>query len=165
MATRNTVLSALLLGILGIGAWAFWAAERGPIAGSTPPSPPSPAAEKVPAPVVKPMMAAGDRPAPKAEQNPRDISLMTRLPDGTYVPNLNGVREPLTWNGPFSPIVRIHRTDLGEDWWVHENGMQSTTVMVEGTRNGVPFREAMIKCAFPIRPLPTVDAAGKNHKH
>ncbi len=82
---------------------------------------------------------------------------MTKLPDGSYIPNLNGVKEPMVWTGAdFSPITGISVTEQGVEWWVHENGIQSTTAMVEGTVNGVTRRQAVLYVARPL--------AGENRK-
>lgn len=159
MSTQATVLSAVGIGIVCAGAWVAWVAweaSQAKAAGTGATSPPAAQQQRQQQPQVpKPMVASDTRPAPEPQQNPRDTSLMTRLPDGSYIPNLNGVRQPMSWNGQFSPIVRINRTDTGVDWWVHENGLHSTVYMVEGTRRGVPVREAALLKAFPLPARPT----------
>ena len=161
MSAKATVLFALAIGILGAGVWAGWYANQAEAAEPTKMQPPL--ADEAPPPIIMPMVTTGDTPPPKPQQNPRDTSLMTKLPDGSYIRNLNGVREPMTWSGPFSPIVGIRRTDIGVDWWVHENGMQSTVIIVAGTINGVPVRQAMLNIAFPTNKIfPIGEAAKKN---
>ena len=77
---------------------------------------------------------------------------MTMLPDGTYLPNLNGVKIAVVWKGrEFSPIKGIRANDQGVDWWVHENGMMSTTVIVEGTVDGIVVKQATLQIAWPLR--------------
>ena len=141
-------MTVLALGIIGGGGWAGWHLSRAePASAAEDPNPDLDA-------LVEPKLSslrAGDALAPKRQKDPVDISLMTKLPDGSYIPNLNGVREPGLWTGrPFSPIVGIRRNDQGVDWWVHENGMQSTITYVDGTRNGVPVREVAMQVAFPL---------------
>ncbi|MCA8968836.1 MAG: hypothetical protein KDC95_03605 [Planctomycetes bacterium] len=74
--------------------------------------------------------------------NPVDPTALLRLPDGRYVPALNGIEkpQPMVWqHGNFTAIVATERTQwrgLGElDWYVHEDGTRSTTLMtgVDGT--------------------------------
>ncbi len=143
MSPRGTTLSILALLVLGTGAWIAWGASQ---AGAQAEEQPQPTTDKVePKPMSAPVLMQGDALPPKPQRSPRDISAMTQLPDGTYIRNLNGVRFPLSWQGPsFSPIVGVRRTDKGVDFWVHENGLQSTTWMVEGMRSGVPFREPQV---------------------
>ncbi len=148
MSARATAISVLLLGVLGTGAWTAWRLLQEEPA--DPPENPPTGGGVTSKPTLAPVLMKGAALPPKPQQNPRDTSTMTRLPDGTYIPNLNGVRVPLTWAcGVFSPIVRVERNNLGVDWWVHENGMQSTTEIVDGIFNGVRGRRAMIRYAVP----------------
>ncbi len=77
---------------------------------------------------------------------PGDPGSMLRLPDGSYVPPLNGIQQPqpMIWkHGSFTAIVATERTSwqgLGElDWYVHQDGARSTTLMtgVDGVRQPV----------------------------
>ncbi|MFO1076897.1 MAG: hypothetical protein U1E73_04125 [Planctomycetota bacterium] len=73
------------------------------------------------------------------------------LPDGTFVPALNGATDaaPLsTYWGPFpwSPIAGIERAD-GVDWYRHEDGSYSTTQMV--WRSDLGTQAAMTRVAHP----------------
>jgi hypothetical protein len=120
------------------GSAAITGAPAGPGVGTA-----GPAALPVPAPLIgmqhrAPVIekAAGDE--------PRGGHL--RLPDGSgYVPNLNGVTQPMEWTaGRFTPIVGINRTDTGIDWYVHEDGSQSTTVMITTERLGVVGEEGVL---------------------
>jgi len=162
MSAKTTVASALLIGILGAGVWAAWHLSQADAANAAEEPQPATLGTDRDAERVMPTVMTGDALPPKPQQNPRDISLMTKLPDGSYIPNLNGVREPMTWSGPFSPIVGIRRTDLGVDWWVHENGMQSTVFIAEGTANGVPVRHPMLQIAVPEDIAPAVAAPKRN---
>ncbi len=159
MSSRATVLSLLALGLLGTGAWTAWRLGQGePVdAGEQPAEQPTeqPAADAGAAvaskPTLLPVLLKGDVLPPKPQDSPRDISAMMRLPDGTYIPNLNGVQVPMAWSrAAFSPIVGIRRSDLGVDWWVHENGTLSTTVVSEGIINGVRARQAALQIAVPL---------------
>ena len=148
MSAKATAISVLLLGVLGTGAWTAWRLLQEEPA--DPPENPPAGGGVASKPTLAPVLMKGDALPPKAQQNPRDISTKTSLPDGTYIPNLNGVRVPLTCSGGvFSPIVSIRRTDLGVAWWIHENGMMSTTEIVDGIFNGVPGRRPMIRYAVP----------------
>ncbi len=89
---------------------------------------------------------------PAAHTAPTALPGMTMLPDGSYIPNLNGVKEAMVWKGEdFSPIKGIQANDQGVEWWVHENGMMSTTVVLEGTVNGVAGRYPALQIARPLR--------------
>ena len=147
MSSNGTISAILALVGLCAGGVVAWQLSKAPPAlaqdqNQVPVNPPDSGP-------TRPGWMKGDAAAPKPVQNPRDISLMTKLPDGSYIPNLNGVRVPMTWHSTtgFSPIVGIRRSDLGRDWWVHENGSQSTIFIGEGTRNGIPFREPVLQVA------------------
>ena len=152
MSARATAVSILALGVLGTGAWTAWRLSQGePV--DLPQNPPTTnsggGVESKP--TLAPVLMKGDALPPKPQHSPRDTSGMTRLPDGSYIPNLNGVRIPMVWSRPgFSPIVGIRRTDRGVDWWVHENGTQSTTVVTDAFINGVWVRQPGLQVAVPL---------------
>ena len=96
-------------------------------------------------------------PGPGPESRPAaqmKVDGMLRLPDGSFIPNLNGVTEPMVWTypGDFSPITAIRASDKGVEWWVHENGMLSTTLVVEGTFSGKPIKTPVLQVAVPAKP-------------
>lgn len=77
-----------------------------------------------------------------------------RFPDGTTRPTLNGVADSLapsfTDCVPFAPIVGTERDYHGIDWYVHANGVRSTSFR-DG--RGLPFA-----CAYaPGMPRPVID--------
>ena len=55
----------------------------------------------------------------------------------------------MTWSAPsFSKIVGIETRDE-QDWWIHENGVQSTVVMREEWRDGRLEMRAFFGLATP----------------
>lgn len=75
------------------------------------------------------------------------------LPDGTFVPCLNGTvgAPPLSphWgNRPWSPIVATERSDVGVDWYVHADGTRTTTEMK--WRPDLGRLDAMTRIAVPV---------------
>jgi hypothetical protein len=86
-------------------------------------------ATPAPVPVVVPLTAVDVR----RHAATVDRTTMLELPDGTFVPALNQtVGAPplaIAWQGPWSPIDHVERTDQGVDWYVHRDGTRSTTEM------------------------------------
>jgi len=76
-----------------------------------------------------------------------------RLPDGSYVPALNGAEGApplqLFWEAgrPWSPIVGVARSDAGVDWYVHADGSRSTTEMK--WRSDLGRLDALTRVAHP----------------
>lgn len=153
-----------LLAVLGaVGGAVYWlsrasTAPTAPAPAAPAPSP-SPAASPAPLPAVG--VPAPTRTAPKARDRRHELE----LPDGTYVPALNGAidPEPLAsyWgNWPWSPIVGVERSSAGVDWYRHEDGSYSTTEMVRadpGNRTVV-----MTRVAHPsATTAPTAPATGR----
>lgn len=97
----------------------------------------APAVPEVPvveAPSPAPSPAAGQfvAPAPQAAAAAPDRSRELLLPDGSYVPTLNGATDPAPlkqyWGlVPWSPIVGVETNDHGVAWYRHANGSYSTT--------------------------------------
>jgi hypothetical protein len=143
----NRVLSScLLLGILAaLLTWLQWPGSD-PIADVEPAAPD----------LSVPPMAANLAPASgsvvaRAAEPAEDRSQLLELPDGTFVPTLNGAVDtaPLAryWGpSPFSPIVGIDSAG-GVDWYRHADGSMSTTVMVWRRDKG--RMEAMTRVAHP----------------
>ncbi len=82
---------------------------------------------------------------------PADRSRQLELPDGTFVPALNGAVEPAplaTYWGPFpwSPNGGIE-SGQGVDWYRHADGSYSTTQMV--WRRDLGREVAMTRVAHP----------------
>lgn len=88
----------------------------------------------VAAPSAAPSPATGQvgAPAPQAVGATTDRSRELLLPDGSYVPALNGATDPAPlkqfWGlVPWSPIVGVETNDHGVAWYRHANGSYSTT--------------------------------------
>ncbi|MEZ5964900.1 MAG: hypothetical protein R3F56_13755 [Planctomycetota bacterium] len=84
---------------------------------------------------------------------------MLELPNGEFVPALNGVRgaPPMEWpaDRPFSPIIgRVRTTEL--EWYVHADGTRSTTQM--SFRTDLSRFDAVTTLANPA-PLGQIPAA------
>lgn len=75
------------------------------------------------------------------------------LPDGTFLPALNGAVAPAPlsryWGAevPWSPIVGVERSHAGVDWYRHANGSYSTTENV--WRQDLGRFDAMTRVAHP----------------
>ena len=90
-----------------------------------------------------------------------DRSRELELPDGTFVPALNGAvgASPLAmyWGiTPWSPIVGVERSSAGVDWYRHEDGSYSTTEMV--WRKDLGRNAAMTRVAHPGPVAPVAPA-------
>lgn len=100
-------------------------------------------------------------PAPQPRVSVDSTSGYVRLPDGTFIPNLNGVKShaKLAWGaGPFSPIDYKMVDADGIEWYVLKNGDQLTTVRWPGTENGKPvMRDIIVRHQFK-EPLPAASA-------
>jgi hypothetical protein len=158
---RTGTVAVLLLAVLllAVGAGATFAAggrDGEPTLGTTgrtdvdaPPPPPA-------APARGRLATAPPTAAPAADHR-RELL----LPDGTYVPTLNGATDaaPLhEYWGPreWSPIVAVERNDAGVDWYRHANGSYSTTEMV--MRSDLGRLAALTRVAHigqaPVAPAP-----------
>ena len=93
---------------------------------------------------------AQERPGkPPVETDPSKIAGMLRLPNGTAVPPLNGVKNPppLQWKAkrPWSDIIGTRIVEYPDrspvEWYVHADGSQSTTVMLKQERQGKSWWE------------------------
>ncbi len=132
MTPRATTLGFCLIALLAAGTIVWLTRETAPhdpVAPSPAPPPTVPAPPRPEAPVL----TYG---APKAVRAPttRDRRNLLSLPNGDFVPTLNGVLDapPLSWppEVPFSPIVGTERDTRGQEWYVHADGARSTTSMV-----------------------------------
>ncbi len=171
----QVIVGASLLLVLAL-AWGYWWSvpekDRDSDLDPLPQAPQEPAlqeehvppleVEKVIAPLVK------ELPPPVPELSPPSLEQTLRLPDGSYVPTLNGVPGSQSllqaWRGtwgstPFSPIVSKRVDQKGNEWYVHENGGQSSTLMSE-----VRFADGSIESRVTIhvlRPAPELQKAGE----
>lgn len=134
-------IAVLSLGIAGLAAFAWPSAAPAPAA---PPLVAPPPTVPPPPPAAAAVLAA----APSAADHRRDIE----LPDGNFVPALNGAvgARPiaLAWGDtPWSPIIGTERSDAGVDWYVHADGSRSTTEMK--FRSDLGRLDAMTRVAHP----------------
>jgi hypothetical protein len=108
-------------------------------------------AETRPAGVVSADAGAGNQIVPL--ENPPDPGTWWRLPDGTYVPALNGVvgAPPMVWpeDRPFSPITHKETGSNGIEWYLHADGTASTTAMI--FRKDLGREDATALVAHPKR--------------
>lgn len=128
--------------------------------------------EEVPAP--RPSELPVEAPLPPAELRyeapehtrtpaPQDQPRMVKLPNGEYVPALNGAvnAPPMEWpaDQPFSPIIGRYRTTELE-WYVHADGTKSTTQM--SYRTDLGRYDAVTTVARPTPPgqLPPGEPGG-----
>ena len=105
----------------------------------------------------KPEPAVALRGAPTQKKDLLDPNDQIRLPDGSYVPALNGVATAVSWGKrAFSPIVGRNVTAQGVEWYVHEDGSQSTTIRVTGSGQAAREVRSMIlfaRASRDVRPL------------
>jgi hypothetical protein len=80
-----------------------------------------------------------------------------RLPDGSCVPALNGVTDPvpMTWPAdlPYAPITGVQRDPSGRDWYVHADGSQSTTVDLWSANDGRGVAWTLVANPAPALPV------------
>ncbi len=102
--------------------------------------------------------------APELRESP-DRQGSLRLPDGSYVPNLNGVSDQMVLNWPervpFSPIVGRVTDNFGIERYLHEDGSQSTTRMIY--RKDLGRMDSMVMVSNP-RPVAAVRSAAGSRK-
>jgi len=129
------------------------ALRRGDGAESVSPVPPSVAAAPAPPAAAAPITVVPITVVPvAAARDPQARDRQLELPDGTFVPTLNGATGALSlgkcWGArPWSPIERIERSDLGIDWYVHADGTRTTTEMK--WRDDLRRLDAMTRIAVP----------------
>ncbi len=103
-------------------------------------------------------IAVPDFAVPTKDVKVDDGPTMVDLPDGTSVPNLNGVTDKVrfTWTSrrPYSPITG-KRSAAGPDdweWYEHADGSLSTTAMA--WRSDLGRKDSMHVVAAPTEDLP-----------
>lgn len=124
---RSNLLFLVLVVAAAAGGYAFY---RTPVE-EKPPTPLPDASVVAPkAPVSGPLPATAPLPPPETqvEKAPGYIA----YPDGTLYPPLNGVRvaPKIQFHArlaPFAKVVGKERDANGREWYVHENGVRSTT--------------------------------------
>lgn len=143
--------AALVMVITAGGALLLWLSPGPARPPEAPPVPTQePAAQSAPPAPVAAAIAAPAPTAPVAAPVDRKRELL--LPDGSYVPALNGAEDaaPIaTYWGPFpwSPIIGIETNSQGLDWYKHKDGSYSTTQMV--WREDLGRKVAMTRVAHP----------------
>lgn len=116
-------------------------------------------AAAVPQPSATPM--AGVQPLPKDAANKHVVT----YPGNVTMPGLNGITADvkMTWGqGPFTPIVGIVNGPGGWQWYLHENGAQSTVAMV--AMNGTPQAMGFVAEPAPAVPQPPSQAQQSPNK-
>lgn len=92
----------------------------------------------------------------RADANTVPVEDRFLLPDGSWVRSLNGVKgaPPLDWptDIPWSPIKRMVVDPTGQEWYEHEDGSMSTTMMT--WRKDLGREDAMTVLANPTDPVP-----------
>lgn len=127
MRNRRTLVAG---GVLGAAIVALLLVRRdGEAAAPGVAEPPTPVSQQ-PAPVPAEGQVAASAPNPTGTAPDRSRELL--LPDGSYVPALNGATNPAPlkqfWGlVPWSPIVGVETNDHGVAWYRHANGSYSTT--------------------------------------
>jgi len=99
-----------------------------------------------------PSRSAVTQPSPSA---PEEEVQMLKLPDGSEVAPLNGVKQPaaMVWQNPqWSPIVGTEHSN-GIDWYVHADGTRTTTVML--WRSDLGRTDAITWSFHPREAVPT----------
>ncbi len=105
---------------------------------------------------------------PAVTSNPPSPQKMLELPDGTFVPALNGAvnAKPLVtaWDPqvPYAKIIRQERAPDGVDWYVHADGSFSTTRMV--FRDDLKRMDAVTSVAHPGGEAPAAAAPREPQK-
>lgn len=153
------ILSLVLGALLGGTAWYLTresaAPSRDPGPGSRPASSPASSAG------VATDLRATSLGGPVPQGQTVDVSRSIRMPDGKYLPALNGVLNPpnLTWpkSRPYSPVVSTERDTKGQEWYVHADGSKSTMTMIDMKRGERVSREAVSYVATPQAALPVRD--------
>ncbi|HEX6813547.1 MAG TPA: hypothetical protein VF384_18150 [Planctomycetota bacterium] len=135
-----------------------WPSEQPETAPPSGDAPAPAAAVAAPAPAAD-AVARTERATKKDESVDRSREL--ELPDGTFVPALNGAVGASGianyWGPmPWSKIVGVERSSAGLDWYRHEDGSYSTTQMV--WRKDLGRYAAMTRVAHP-GPAPAPVAA------
>ncbi len=128
--SRSLVVALLL--VLGGLAWWATSSDEPPTHLDQPPAP-------VAAPTAPPARLQYTAPVATRTPEPAARKRMVLLPNGDYVPTLNGVLDApaMDWptSIPYSPIIGRESTAT-LDWYVHADGSKSTTQMAFRTDLG-----------------------------
>lgn len=151
----------LAAGLLAVGSVAWWM-----LAGARAPAPApatvAPQAEVVGVPPLVSAPVSAPAPAPAAT----GLAAVATYPDGSTMPLLNGVREPIVvqWsaNQPFTPVVETISDERGMLWYRHENGMLSTTCYVFDQVRGESVPISEVARPVPKQAQPVLQHPGGN---
>lgn len=159
MALRSVLVGLLL--VAGVGTFAWMKRTRPDDTAIAPASPasaqPPPATSETQTSTL-PVLRYG---APPAVREPTETARkqLIALPNGEFVPTLNGVVDApaMTWpvEVPFSPIIGTERDPRGQEWYVHASGARSTTSMVFHSGEGKMTPSTTV--ALPRTPSQIVD--------
>ena len=160
MALRSALVGLLL--VAGLGTFAWVQRPRPDDAAVAPAAPPT----AQPPPTQTPQTQTSTLPvlrygAPPAVREPTDTERkqLIALPNGEFVPTLNGVVDApaMTWpvEVPFSPIIGTERDPRGQEWYVHASGARSTTSRVFHSGEGRMTPSTTV--ALPKAPNQLVD--------
>ena len=154
-----TPIAAAVVALLAAGAYLLYGPANPPEVDDTDPSGTEPQFKK---PTV-PTAITGRMPAPKPVTSITSDERMFRLPDGSYLPSLNGVKSNgarLNWGaGPFSPVDYTFKDQDGLEWYRLKNGDYLTTVSAPGTVGDPPrdvTRDLFVRYQA-AKPLPVAD--------
>ncbi|MCA8954267.1 MAG: hypothetical protein KDE27_32465 [Planctomycetes bacterium] len=159
---RSSIWLPLAAIAAAAAAWPLWNGVRGSAETTAPPA--------VSAPAVIPPTAGPSPTAPAesahgvvASTAPIDRTRSLELPDGTFVPALNGASGELSlsasWGDrPWSRILDTERSDAGIDWYVHADGTRTTTEM--RWRPDLGREDALVRIAVPVAGAPPLGADG-----
>ncbi len=161
------VPAALLLAVAAAGS-AAWFVLRGddatPGHGGRPPVALPGPGQKGHDPVTPPLRAEKIAPAPVPVKSPQNISAVFQAPDGTYLPSLNRVLNApaMQWpaHRPYSPVVGTTRNEKGVEFYMHQDGSLSTTVMQ--WRADLGREDATTLIFNPEKPMPMQQDPAKN---
>jgi len=143
---QSKVIGLILVAAAGTGAYFAFAQPAAPAT-------PEPATQQpLPTPPSAPAPASGVIALPPAKTSATNADGYIAYPDGTFYPPLNGVKvaPKMSFNArlsPFTKVVGMERDNTGRDWYVHENGLRSTTYV---NRLGV----ATYEIVKPVEPAP-----------
>ena len=145
MGNQKPIAFLILAGLLGGGAWwTFRTPDLAPPKVSEASPTPVKPTEKGPVPVTAAFQVDAKAVIPAEER--------LLMPDGSFVPTLNGVKNPakIAWGStPYSPIVR-KQFDPTITWYVHADGTYTTTMMQWRSDHG--REDAVTLCLHPAAP-------------
>lgn len=126
-AARLLLVALAVAGAAGAGYYFFF--SRSVVPSERPPALPPVESASQPEAAKPAEPAVATLPTPQSSGIPVEDCIV--YPDGTRLPPLNGVKKapPLVFHklAPFARVVRKEVDARGIEWYVHENGVRSTT--------------------------------------